>query len=333
MSQQFIYEIQDLDQLFSYLGQTWLQAYLQVIIFPLTGTLGFVFSIISFLVLLDTRVFESNLFAYIRVYSLNNAALSLVSTFYFMPSAFRLLPWTNSYSSLAWFNYIYIPVGNLTFFYSGLLNVLIQLDRVSIFVKVVKQKWTRLARPYTFCLVGFLVCLIINSPVTVIYQPTHRVYLVNQTYNFTIWLSEPNPYTNGLVGTIFSYLVYATREVMLMIMEVILNVTTLICLREHIAKKKRMVSDRNGDPQHSGNESKEAKVTLMACVLCLIAIIQHVLTLACLITAKRGAYRESVKICLTSSYLAAFKPVLDIFVLFVFNVKFRKAISSLFPIK
>ncbi len=113
------------DALFTYHGSTWILDNLNLYLITLVSTLAFILNILSFVVFFD-KEFNINLYSYLWVYTANNILTCVLWIFNFTFSTIRILPWTNSYPSQVYYNYIVIPVSVLCYFYNGVLSAIIQ---------------------------------------------------------------------------------------------------------------------------------------------------------------------------------------------------------------
>ena len=173
-----------IDFLLTTYGSTWILDNLNLYLFTIVSIFGLFVSILSLLVFQD-KEFNIPLYAYLRVHSINNTILSLISIFNFIYSSYRILSWSNAYWTQVYYNYIYIPLSVLSYFYSSALSVIILLDRISYFVNRVKIIF--LFSPYRMSLVIFLICFIINFPFNFVFTPTSFTGNIDSNTEFTVW--------------------------------------------------------------------------------------------------------------------------------------------------
>jgi hypothetical protein len=225
------------DSLLTTYGSTWILDTLNMYLFTFVSVLGLVLSILSLVVFCD-KDFTIALYTYLRVYSANNIVLCFLETFNFFYTTYRIIPWSNSYWTQFYYNYILIPVSVLCYFYSGVLSVIIQLDRIGHFAKPLKR-FTDFS-PLKLSIFAFLLCVLIDIPYNLVFVPGSKTaQLVNSTSNFTIYYSTVSAFSTSELGLVLTFLVSGMRDIFIMLVEIVLNVVSVVLIKRYFAAKKR----------------------------------------------------------------------------------------------
>lgn len=328
-----LFQFDSVDNLLDTFGQTWLYNILHLCLYLPTGLTSFALNLLSWITFLDSKKFNAPLFSYLRVYSLVNAVLSLLGAFRFLPHSYRIFEFSNSLWVNVWLCYVYVPLTGSLNLYTNLLSILIQLDRIALYSRIVKQKWTRLMSPYSFCLASFLFVLIINAPTSVNFHPIEYAISINSTRNYTIWLDPPNELLSTKTWSTVIFMIVGLREFVAMVVEISLDIIVVVCIKRHIAKKRRLNPTHGGRTSQSvssqsygsSNSAAELRMTVTTVVISIISVIHHLIQLSCVISI-RLTYNSGVfYTCLASNYFVLVRSAADVLTFLTFNSKFRQS--------
>ena len=137
------------------------------IIFPVVSFIGFLFNLINILILRDA-CFNTVFYKYLKIYCFNSLIINIFSSFVFISHARHFSKLSNSYVSIAYFCYIFIPIVNTYYFYGTVLDILITIERISIFISKLKLYCKKV---FILCLSAFIFCTLINTPYYFVFQP------------------------------------------------------------------------------------------------------------------------------------------------------------------
>ena len=187
-----------LDDLLTSYGSTWILDILNLYLFTIISILSLIANLISFIIFCK-MINSLPLNQYLRVYCVSNVCISLVSVFNFLATSYRLINWSNSFWTQAYYNYVYTPVANLSYFYSGVLDIVILLERIAIFNKLVKTYLDKLS-PTFVCTVLFALCTFIDFPYFFVYVPFSFTAKLDANTSYTIWFSDASPFAKSIAG-------------------------------------------------------------------------------------------------------------------------------------
>ena len=97
------------------------------IIFPVVSFIGFLFNLINILILRDA-CFNTVFYKYLKIYCINSLIINIFSSFVFISHARHFSKLSNSYVSIAYFCYIFIPIVNTYYFYGTVSFFIFQLS-------------------------------------------------------------------------------------------------------------------------------------------------------------------------------------------------------------
>jgi hypothetical protein len=185
------YTYYSLDEILTSVGSNWFLDNLNLYPLTLISIVGLILKIISFVVFLD-KEFTIPLYAYLKVFSINNTLLCLVCVINFTATTHRIFEWSNTWWAQVYYNYVFILFEALFYCYGGFivhLNVVIMLDRISFFNRRVQALLKLL--PYSISAISFVICFIVNVPSFFAFAPISRSVKLGQNTTFTVWFIFP----------------------------------------------------------------------------------------------------------------------------------------------
>jgi hypothetical protein len=306
------------DVLLALIGSSRFTDHLNFYPFLIVGFLGLVLNTFSFIVFTtsDRHEFTAPLYTYLRFYTVQNALMCLVNTFNFVCNSYRLFPFANTYWAQIFAQFIFIPVNNLCYFYSGVLDIAILLDRISIFDQRVK-KLMKLS-PTTVCLISLAACFVVDFPYFLVYVPdSHRIHLANSTTTtFTVWFIRATSFATSETSMALMFVIYALRDVLVAFALVTLNAISIQMLKSHL--KKRV--NKGGE---SGSRA-ERKATLMVVLMCVMTITGRLLLLVAIIYSHFYLNLVLSYLNVACNFTLTLIGLIDFFLFYFFNKNFKR---------
>jgi hypothetical protein len=332
------------------------------------GPIGLALSIVCLVVLNKQQFNGIQLYQFFKVSSANSALECFVSTFLFISNSYRPVPWSNTYWTQCFYIYFYIPVMTTSYFYGTALDILITLNCIANFNRVVGRLLSTV-KTYKTCLIVFIVCLFINTPSFFQFAINRRVFNFNATADFYIWnTNQPSAISLSPAGTVIILLAYVFRDLVMTVALILLNLISLWYVKRHFlnrlslfgsSRSTNQVQQQTGDntllrsapfQQQGNNNSKnwqivinqvvaksqnnkkmDHRMTLMAVCICTISTFEHLV------------YMSSVAFPYFSSNLVVFDILFPVantcvnvkhatyfFILVLFNKNFRKQLVQIF---
>jgi hypothetical protein len=342
------------DEVLSTFGSTWAMDYLNFYLFITVSIVGLLANTLSFVVF-NGRDFNLALYSYLRVYTFRNIITSFFCIFKFFGNSYRILPWSNGYWPQAYYNFILIPVTCILYFYGSVLNIFILLDRIAYFNKAVQRFFT--LPPYKICAISFVAVFIINMPYNFQFVPLSETRRIDVNITFTIWFSTNSAFINSHLGKILTYVLVSIRDLGIVLIEIILNITSIVLLKQHFVKKNRIGFLRtthlnNGEASVSLNVSAypkaldtnnqnqrvaslnrsiaraEHRATMMCIILCVFSIAYHIVMLTSVIYPYFSFDFNVFLLYFLTDLFSPLQSVFDFTIFFVFNKIFRVKCSE-----
>ena len=268
-----LYEYKDIDYWLKQFGSFWeLDSVYLLLLGPLAFT-GSILNFISFLALSQKNLDKSNFFNYFKYISLNAFLINLFEAFLFIGCSHRYVPISNTYGAMFYGNYFYLPITSTLNFYGSILDILINLERLSCFKTWIKSFFRYPAR--YVCMVAFISCLIINSPYFLINEPgVFDAPISNSTY-FRIYYWAITDYSQTLTGKTLNYVVYFIKDVLTFIVEISISFTSIVLFKKFLKLKigiNPVGNVRKGQIKFS---KKERKLTFMVIMISCVTFLAH----------------------------------------------------------
>jgi hypothetical protein len=356
----------------NFAGSTWITDTFNVWPFVVLGPVAITLNAFAFLVLRNTQ-FTIDMFKYMSVYMANNAILSLMLSFQWINSSYRVIPWTNSYMGQALAIYFMGTTANVLYFFGSLIDVFLLLDRIAIFKPHIKRFF--ILPPYKMCLLAFVLVIVIDSPYYFFQVVASETYKLNATTSYTVWFYENSNFANSQLGKILIYTLIVIREVLVTLTQIILNLVSIFYFRQYAEKKRTIMNDlalalptldskkmpslitnhhsipniRNystktaaSNPRisfqperhHDEVSSADTRATIMCILMCMFTVVEHLLFFASIVFPYVSSNYFFLSLLNACSFLwQVLKRIADFFLLLFFNLMFKKACLKIVRVK
>ncbi len=174
---------------------------------------------------------------------------SFVNILHFVFASIRIFDWSNSFEARVYNNVIFSPVVNICYFHSGVLSIIITLDRMTYFSARLKNMFK--ISPYKVCLIAFVLCFLIDLPFFFVFAPATVDVKINRTYTFTIWYSYPSYFARTLLGQVITFMIYALRDCGVTLVQIGLNAASVYMLKKYLSQKIQNFSKKEGSASSS----------------------------------------------------------------------------------
>ena len=144
--------------------------------------IGFILNIISYSILCKKAFEKIIIYSYMRMYTLNSIIINLVSIFLFTANINYYFDFSYASPIPSYFlSYVYIPVINICMLFAILIEIVINIERISNF-KLRFRSITR-QKPKNIGIIFLLVCPIINVQYFFNQEPKFIDLKLNSTVN------------------------------------------------------------------------------------------------------------------------------------------------------
>jgi hypothetical protein len=332
---------------------------------PSIAVCGFLMNLISFRVLFGLQFKSIRLFKYLKVYILNSMAVCFISMFIFL-STMRYINF-NSYLSIGYTVYIYVIIVNTGYFYGCLLDILIILEQILTLKNKINivNKYS----PFGFCLMAFLLCLLINLPYFFVFKPASLSVNLSESVSQIFYFVGQNEFSKSAIGKILILAVYLIRDFVTLAFEIILNLMSMVMLRKHLTKKsvltakfslvegravskdtmsvltkneaqstsnkKRMtMMDKNEKKSIFNAKSSDteinSKVTMMVIAISILSTLQHLFLFIGLMNNYFNPSEISLSVLAFADTFITIKHSSNLALFMVFNKRFKKNFFEVF---
>ena len=224
---------EDMQLLFGNIHSTWLLDSLYLFVLSPLSAVGCVLNLLSAVTLSKiirnskTLTDKTNIYKYLRIYSLNNALVSLILTLSFIGFSPHYFQFALDRAA-RFYRCVVINASTTFYFYKNVLDVLIALERLSLLVPWLRR--FKAKSPHLACLIAFLVCALVNSPTYYFAQTKSDADFFNVTLVTDAYCHLP-AFCATLEGKTITFVVFVCRDLVPIVGEVAFSVLAVQQLR------------------------------------------------------------------------------------------------------
>jgi hypothetical protein len=325
-----------LDIFYYNIGSTKINDTLYLTLIPF-GLFSVCLNIISFVSFLKIKIKSTKMYDYLRVYTLNSCVFCLIGMFSFLPFTSRYFKLTgNYYVSIfhcLFTNYIAVNL----YFYGNLLDIIICLERLSIFIKILKR--FQQCSPYLICLIALIICFLIELPILFSFQIrnehefyTNALKLNNDSESFT--MCGRTDFLETKFGQSISIIAIFVRDIMTLCLEITLSIFMIYYLKIFFKNKSNLQNGNNTSSTTVKNEEYEKNFNRslkMTISISIISILINLITfgiflgfLNAMFKGNRTNYMKNFAFI----FVVMWKSVFNFLVFYKFNNHFKNVLCS-----
>jgi hypothetical protein len=300
--------------------------------------LGLVLNLLSFIIF-SQKIFKSTpIFQFLRAYVLISASLCSVSATYFIGTTYYIFEFTNSHWARFYGSRIFPYLFSEVFFYSGYLDIYLGLDRLFHFIPSLKNRLNSIPVKVLFSVL-LIVSLVFNLPMLFILEPSLLMVKLNDLKLFQIFFTNTSEFGKTLTAQIASYVLYFFRDVLTLVVEVSVNIATLVLLRKYMAKKQKVYSVRVASVRIvfkksvfklKGASSSNGRLTYMVLLISLLSSLSHFFSAYCTVSLIFSHDTTATAVCSTGFLIISVRHFANFFVFIAFNNLFLNEFLNLF---
>lgn len=334
MNNSKIYDF-DWEQVYERMGSSWLIDSIYLFIITPFGIIGCVLNLFSLFILDKITITQTKLYKYLSFHSLNGSILCLVFSFIFVSLSPRYYPYFTSYFSRFHRAFIFSGVHTCLYFIGNLLDLIIALDRLSIFIKSLKP----IARlnPYIVCLTVVIISTLTNLPVYYSYYVKEDEEFYNDIkYNIsTFTYSGRTRFFNSQIGNLITFIQIVIRDILTLIMEIVISSISFYYFRKFNNYQIQInftASTINSNRQEAIQQKmiKDRKLLLLNLIQISLSLISHIFVCLSYIFVLKGVTTELIFSICISNIAICLKHFSNFFLFFFFNSNFKNHFYSLF---
>lgn len=298
------------------------------------SSLGCVFNLLCFLIFNTKKFSKKKLYFFLKVYALNSLLINSLQFFTFLASILRLTHLTNTFEYIVFKSYVYSPIVTTCYFFSGVLDSYILMERCSHFfskLKVLFQPSPKLA-----CLALFCSCLLINSPYFFIKITASSEF--NST--FVVHHSVESSFGTSTFGRVLTFGVYFVRDIVTLVSVVGLNILLYVSVRTHTNTRNERFNFSKRDCSVSKNRttsetsfqrnSREHRLTFIIIIICSISVVEHLFQIISNVYSNYVSDMISDYLNKVSDVTLAFKQSSNFLIFGFFDRNFDRALTNFF---
>lgn len=195
-------------------GSSWTLDTFSLYIMSSVGIFGMITNILSFMVLKFGSDFNLNLYYYLKIFLINSSVINSFGTIYAFMNSRRYIPFGNSWFALVYINQLAVPVVNTCYYYNNILDILMLLDKLSIFVKILRIFNQRILRkPVLICIIAGLICVLLNIPIYLLNAPSVKLVYLNTNETYLFYSDHITNFGLSKLGEVLDYIDNVIRDV------------------------------------------------------------------------------------------------------------------------
>ena len=352
----------DLDFWLPQFASTWALDSIYLFVITPLALIGMFLNIFTFILLTKKEFHKNKIYSFFKWIALNSALMNLVESGLFSCSTYRYFDFSNSYESNFYGTHVFLPVYNTCYIFGSCLDILLSLERCSIFVNKLKRLFTYPVK--NVCLISLAFCILVTFPFFFVQEPAYfDAPIYPQTYH-RIWYWGITSFGSSLAGTILAAIGYFVRDVCFLAAEISINIYSIYLFKKFFKSKVSLLksnqiegtsSDLNTpktEITHHHSESQNAhlvnsgtikdghvnkrlnimerNLSLMALILCFFSVFMHIFSLSMTVY-----YYFSYDLIVNSfsvvlNIIIILKNFSNFILLCLFNVNFRKCVGEIF---
>ena len=324
------------DNFYVQMGSTWiLDSIYLIVIIPL-GVIGLISNIFNFYVIFRINVNIST-YKYLKVYCLNSSLIGFISIFTFYGNfTIRFTGIKTDLFARIYRCFIVNYVATSLYFYGNMLDIVIVIDRLSIFVNFFK-KLSKI-NPLNISMFLAIICFTINLPTFFRFRLKSDEEIL---YDFTESSINSSYLAFGICGSWYLHdniiivgLNIIGRDLLTLCLEIIFSIMSIFYFNKFKEKKKSIkINYVNANDKKTTEKAEDNRLSVMTRFLLIISLITHIA--ACIaffffFTSERLILHFFIMI---ANFSVVAKHSVNFFIFYYFNKKFRTIFFSLFKKK
>lgn len=297
--------------------------------------LGILLNILSFFILKNDRFKSTPIFGYLKIYSLNSSIISLLILINVLTSTYNYFDISYKYEANFFNCYVLNALLTTAHIYSAVLDIYISLDRLFNFFTSL-NKFKKLSYK-TVCFILFIVCLVINCPIFLMFEPTMLPVNLDGKTITIIYIFGTSKFGKSEIGEILSFLIYFIRDVVTLVLEVVLNLVSVALLKKRVSMKQSFKKSNSSFNSLSVVESSKKflnrvnkNLTLMVFAMCILSALMHISFIGCVFMYTLKVSNSTSGVCFLSRFTMSMKHFSNFFFFLIFNTLFMEQFKNKF---
>ena len=220
-------------------ASTWALDSIYLFVITPIALIGVFLNIYTFIFLSKKEFKKNKIYSYFKCIALNSALMNLVESGLFSCSTYRYFNFSNSYESNFYGTHVYLPVSNTCYIFGSCLDILVSLERCSIFVNKLKRLFTY---PVKYvCLISLALCILVTFPFFFVEEPAYFDAPIYPKTYYRIWYWGITSFGYSLAGTILAAIGYFVRDVCFLAAEISINIYSIYLFKKFFKSKTSLL--------------------------------------------------------------------------------------------
>lgn len=321
------------------IGSTWTFDSIYIHFISPLSFIAMILNMLSLFIITKIRIKNAtvNFYEYLKVNLINGIVMCLIGGFVFVGYSPRYFPLSLSLIGRVYRCFIFNVLASSFYLFANMINLLILLDRLSIFIIRLKF-YLKLLSPYKQMGLMFLFCVFVNWPLFF----WNYIKQDDEFYSGALDVENLNSFTfcgrtdfyKSLFGKIVSVVSFFIQDGIELALEVSLNVFTIVYYIRFIKNKPTTLNPQNNrrNQENTRTTSSDRKLVIMTLYLSSLSIIAHMIALVRSIIILNNSVNPSVSfmIILLGVLSKGLSQFSNFFIFYIFNRNFRNAFKKLF---
>lgn len=291
--------------------------YLFIFLLAPCSSIGFFFNLLSLKVFNSRCFLTKNIYKYIRIYLIIGTIICFIFSFNFLIKTPSILNFANTYTARFLGIKILFPIFAVLYFNLSILDIYISLERLSH----LDTKFGVFKRfnPQKVCMLLLILSTIINFVYIFFTYKPGSFYV--QLLNYTIYFNDLTQFGRSKFGQINILFVYITRDVVILLIVMGLNIFIVRLLNNYSKNKKEM--NIKSEKLMLINK-KNKKITIMVIAMIISSSLEHSIFIITYVYYIISQDQYASTICNFVSLIGIIlKQISNFFIFYFYNYMFR----------
>lgn len=308
----------------------WVEVIHLFIITPIAA-IGIILNTLIIFILFKINDNKYFIFKILKVYCFNSLIMCVMGVFSFYVGSPRYIGFRIDYFAKVYYCIILQYTENTLYYCSNILDIIINIERSSIFIP--KFESIRKLNPLATYFLLLILCHIVNAPTLlrswIKNEEETYIQLIDTYVNMSFY---PRCNQGPLFGN-YPFLIMTTvlRDIFTLILEIVFTSLTLYYFVRFQTTKALLLNKKHSNSNANSNKIEESRMTFMSLFLTITSIISHLAVFLASISLVIYTSAPAVTILIMVSVLSvSFKHTSNFFILYFFNKRFHSTLNDYF---
>lgn len=223
-----------------FIGSAWASDAISLFIMPIVIILSIILNFFGFLVIQLNSEFSVNMYYYLKIFFLNSLFSNIIGVLIPFINSHRFISFGNTWFAVFYLSKIGAPIINTSYFFNNMIDIYMAFDKVSIFSIKLNRFYQRFFnKPQIICIITLVYCSIVNIPMFLSFDAIKQnLNFSDESYTYIAYTYGFTEFGVSNIGSILVYMGYFLRDIFPLVTLIVLNITLIVKLKNHMNKKK-----------------------------------------------------------------------------------------------